>query len=95
MSAPAIDVSYVAHLARIELSAEETATFSKQLNDVLTYVNKLQEADISTVELQGEAADYRNNLRADIERPSLSPALALRSAPAQGQNLFSVPRMVE
>ena len=95
MSSPSIDVSDVAHLARIHLSPEETATFQKQLGAVLEYVNKLKEADISSVQLLGEEADYQNNLRSDVETGSLPTDLALRSAPAQGQSLFSVPRMVE
>ena len=95
MSSPSIDVSDVAYLARIHLTPEETATFQQQLGAVLEYVNKLKEADISQVQLQGEEADFQNNLRPDLETESLPTALALRSAPAQGQNLFSVPRMVE
>jgi aspartyl-tRNA(Asn)/glutamyl-tRNA(Gln) amidotransferase subunit C len=95
MSSPSIDVSDVAYLARIQLSPEETALFQQQLGAVLEYVNKLKEADISGVQLQGEEADFNNNLRPDVESASLPTALALRSAPAQSQNLFSVPRMVE
>ena len=95
MSSPSIDVSDVAFLARIHLTPEETATFQQQLGAVLDYVNKLKEADISQVQLQGEESDFQNNLREDQERESLPPELALRSAPLQAQNLFSVPRMVE
>jgi aspartyl-tRNA(Asn)/glutamyl-tRNA(Gln) amidotransferase subunit C len=40
-SAPEIDVAYVANLARLELSEEETALFRDQLGDVLKYVAKL------------------------------------------------------
>ena len=95
MSSPSIDVSDVAHLARIQLTPEETATFQQQLGAVLEYVNKLKEADVSQVQLQGEEADFENNLRPDVERESLTPEMALRSSPSQAQNLFSVPRMVE
>jgi aspartyl-tRNA(Asn)/glutamyl-tRNA(Gln) amidotransferase subunit C len=41
-SSPDIDVAYVANLARLDLSAEETALFQDQLGDVLKYVAKLQ-----------------------------------------------------
>ncbi len=90
-----IDVSYVAHLARLKLSAEETARFQKQLGDVLQYVDKLQQADVSSVVPAEDAADFRNNLRPDEERPGLPVADALSNAPQQGNNLFLVPRMVE
>ena len=90
-----IDVSYVAHLARLKLSAEETARFEKQLGNVLTYVATLQKADISSVAPMEDAPDFENNLRADVERPSFAPAEALLNAPQQANELFVVPRMVE
>lgn len=93
-SAPGIDVAYVAELARLRLSAEETATFQKQLGDVLGYVDQLKEVDVSQVSLLGEA-DLKNNLRADILQPSLTAREALANAPAQENNLFIVPKIIE
>jgi aspartyl-tRNA(Asn)/glutamyl-tRNA(Gln) amidotransferase subunit C len=89
-----IDVTYVADLARLRLSADEIATFQKQLGDVLGYVSQLKEVDVSHVSLLGEA-DLKNRLRADDLQPSLSPAEALANAPKQENNLFVVPKMVE
>ncbi len=90
-----IDVSYVAHLARLHLSAEETATFQKQLGDVLQYVDKLQKADISSVILAEDEAGFENNLREDVERPSLPLAAVLGNFPQHANDLDVVPRMVE
>ncbi len=88
------DVTYVADLARLRLSAAEVATFQKQLSDVLGYVSQLGEVDVSQVSLLGEA-DLKNRLRADEVRPSLPVAEALANAPRQDNNLFVVPRMIE
>jgi aspartyl-tRNA(Asn)/glutamyl-tRNA(Gln) amidotransferase subunit C len=93
-SSPSIDVTYVADLARLRLSPEETATFQKQLNDVLGYVGQLNEVDVSHVSLLGEA-DLKNQLRADVLAPSLPAAEALANAPQQENNLFVVPRIIE
>jgi aspartyl-tRNA(Asn)/glutamyl-tRNA(Gln) amidotransferase subunit C len=93
-SSPSIDVTYVADLARLRLSPEETATFQKQLNDVLGYVGQLNEVDVSHVSLLGEA-DLKNQLRADVLAPSLPVAEALANAPQQENNLFVVPRIIE
>jgi len=38
-------VAYVAHLARLSFSGEETEKFTSQLNDILLYMDKLNEAD--------------------------------------------------
>ena len=93
-SSPGIDVTYVADLARLRLSPEEIATFQKQLGDVLGYVSQLAEVDVSHVSLLGEA-DLKNKLRADVLVPSLPVAEALANAPAQENNLFVVPRIIE
>jgi aspartyl-tRNA(Asn)/glutamyl-tRNA(Gln) amidotransferase subunit C len=89
-----IDVTYVADLARLRLSPEEIATFQKQLSDVLGYVGQLSEVDVSHVSLLGDA-DLQNKLRPDVLVPSLSVPAALANAPAQDNNLFVVPRIIE
>jgi aspartyl-tRNA(Asn)/glutamyl-tRNA(Gln) amidotransferase subunit C len=93
-SSQSIDVTYVADLARLRLSPEETATFQKQLSDVLGYVGQLAEVDVSQVSLLGEP-DLKNKLRADELVPCLPVAEALANAPAQENNLFVVPRIIE
>ena len=46
MSTPQIDVAYIAKLARIDLTEEETALFSKDLDKVLAYITKLESYDV-------------------------------------------------
>jgi aspartyl-tRNA(Asn)/glutamyl-tRNA(Gln) amidotransferase subunit C len=89
-----IDVTYVADLARLRLSPEEIATFQKQLVDVLGYVSQLSEVDVSQVSLLGEP-NLKNQLRADTLVPCLPVDEALANAPAQENNLFVVPRIIE
>jgi aspartyl-tRNA(Asn)/glutamyl-tRNA(Gln) amidotransferase subunit C len=89
-----IDVTYVADLARLRLSAEEIATFQKQLVDVLGYVSQLNEVDVSQVAAPGDTSS-KNSLRKDEIAPSLSVPQALANAPRQDNNLFVVPRMIE
>ncbi|HEY8966466.1 MAG TPA: Asp-tRNA(Asn)/Glu-tRNA(Gln) amidotransferase subunit GatC [Candidatus Methylacidiphilales bacterium] len=95
MAEPSIDVSYVAHLARLQLSPEETALFQKQLGDILSHVADLQKADVSGVAPIEDAPDFRNNLRDDVERPSFTAAEALANAPQSANDLIVVPRMVD
>ncbi|MCE0483943.1 MAG: Asp-tRNA(Asn)/Glu-tRNA(Gln) amidotransferase subunit GatC [Methylacidiphilales bacterium] len=93
-SSDRIDVTYVADLARLRLSPEETAVFQKQLGDVLGYVDQLAQVDVSHVSLLGDA-DLKNRLRADEVRPSLPVAEALANAPRQDNNLFVVPKIID
>jgi aspartyl-tRNA(Asn)/glutamyl-tRNA(Gln) amidotransferase subunit C len=90
-----IDVAYVAHLARMHLSESEKEKISAQLKDVLTYVTKLNEVDVSAVEPTAHATPLSNVLRKDEVRPSIDPAKVLANAPEEARDLFIVPKIVE
>ena len=95
MAAVDIDVNYVAHLARLSLSPEETQRFGAQLNHVLGYIEKLKEVDVTGIEPTAHAFPMINVMRADQVRPCMDPEEALRNAPAKANGLFMVPKIVE
>jgi aspartyl-tRNA(Asn)/glutamyl-tRNA(Gln) amidotransferase subunit C len=95
MAATEIDVKYVAHLARLTLSPEEEQKFTEQLGQILSYVEKLKQLDVSQVEPTAHAVPLVNVTRPDQIRPSMSNEEALRNAPAKANGLFMVPRIVE
>ena len=95
MSAPQMDVRYVAHLARLSLTPEEEQVFGAQLGQVLDYMAKLNELDVSLVEPTAHAVPLVNVTRPDEVRPSLPPEESLRNAPAAVNGLFQVPKIVE
>ena len=95
MSNVEIDVKYVAHLARLSLSPEEERKIGAQLGNILGYIEKLKEVDVSGVEPTAHAFPLVNVTRADEVRPSMSQEDALRNAPAQANGLFMVPKIVE
>ena len=74
MAAAEIDVKYVAHLARIALSPEEEQQLSTQLGNILTYIEKLKQVDVSSVEPTAHAFPIVNVTRPDEVRPSMSNA---------------------
>ncbi|HJN83631.1 MAG: Asp-tRNA(Asn)/Glu-tRNA(Gln) amidotransferase subunit GatC [Verrucomicrobiota bacterium] len=89
------DIQYVANLARIALSPEEEGKLSTQLGDILGYVKKLEELDVTGVEPMAHAVPMANVLRADEVQPSISQEAALANAPRQANSLFVVPKIVE
>ena len=95
MAAPTIDIKYVAHLARIQLTPEEESRFGAQLGQVLTYIDKLNEVDVSQVEPTAHAVPMVNVTRPDEVQPSLPHEEAMRNAPAKANGLFMVPKIVE
>jgi len=89
------DIPYVAHLARIELSPAEEQKLGAQLGNILGYVEKLKELDVSQVEPTAHAVPLANVTRPDEPQPGLTNNEALRNAPAHANGLFIVPKIVE
>jgi aspartyl-tRNA(Asn)/glutamyl-tRNA(Gln) amidotransferase subunit C len=95
MAATEIDVKYVAHLARLALTPDEEKKLGAQLGNILGYIEKLRELDVTNVEPTAHAVPMVNVTRPDEVRPSLSHAEAMRNAPRQANGLFIVPKIVE
>ena len=77
------DVEYVARLARLSLSDEEKEEFATQSDDILTYMDKLNEVDTTGVEPTSHVISITNVLRDDNVRESLPPEPSLKNAPEQ------------
>ena len=82
-------------MARLNLSAEETQLFQKQLGDVLNYAEKLKEVDVSGVEASAHAVPMFNVFREDDPRDWFTAEEALANAPRKKDNLFVVTKVVE
>ena len=89
------DVEHVAKLARLELTEEELALYTRQLGDILKYVEQLNGADTAGVEPLARAASAGNVFREDQVRPSLERAAALGQAPDADGWFFRVPRIID
>jgi aspartyl-tRNA(Asn)/glutamyl-tRNA(Gln) amidotransferase subunit C len=100
------DVSYVADLAHLDLTAEERARMLKDLNSILDYIDRLNQLDTSNVEPMaqvasryGERKDQTNGfsyaMRSDELRPCLPREEAMRNAPASDGTFFKVPKVIE
>lgn len=89
------DVNYVAQLARLKLSPEEEKKIGAQLGDILGYIEKLKEVDVSGVEPTAHPFPLVNVTRPDQTRPSLPHEDAMRNAPQTNNGLFVVPKIVE
>lgn len=89
------DVSYVAGLARLSFSNEAKAKMAKELEDVLCYMEKLNEVDTSDVEPMMHVLDVSNVFREDVVGESLSREEAFRNAPNTDGEYFLVPRILD
>ncbi|RUM48886.1 MAG: Asp-tRNA(Asn)/Glu-tRNA(Gln) amidotransferase GatCAB subunit C [Hydrogenothermus sp.] len=89
------EVVKVAKLARIELSEEEIEIFSKQLPQILDFIEKLNELDTSEVSPFYEIIDANAPLREDTPKEGLTNEEALENAPQKANGFFVVPRVVK
>ncbi|MDD3581462.1 MAG: Asp-tRNA(Asn)/Glu-tRNA(Gln) amidotransferase subunit GatC [Desulfobacca sp.] len=87
-------VNHVAQLARLTLSAAEVELFTRQLNDILGYVEKLNELDTTGVPPMAHVLEISNAFRDDAVKDSLPVEQALQNAPAQERGGFLVPRII-
>ncbi len=90
-----IDVAYVAQLARIDLTDEETRLFQGQLAHILDYFHQINELDVSEVEPMAHAVPVNNVFREDRVRPGLDHEEVMSLAPGLREEQFEVPRIIE
>ena len=87
-------VKQVAGLARLSLAEAEVELFTRQLNDILNYVEKLNELDTTDVPPMAHVLELNNALREDEVQDSLPLEEALANAPDRQRNSFAVPKII-
>jgi len=94
MSVTIKDVERIAALARLEFSQEEKEKFTRQFNDILAYMEKLNQLDTSNVEPLSQVIELKNVFREDEVKPGLTQEQALQNAPAKNDKFFKVPKVI-
>ena len=90
-----MDIEKVARLARIEISREEMEVFGRQLDQILTYMEQLNQLDTEGVEPTSHAIPFYNAFREDQAEPSFPREDVLGIAPEEEMKHFKVPRIIE
>src|SRR5690349_543128 len=89
------DVEHVARLARLELGPEEKERMQRELNGILTYIDKLRGVDTTSVEPTSHAVPSTNVMRDDVVQPSFPQSDMLSNAPDRSGDFFRVPKIIE
>jgi len=92
------EVRYVADLANLKLSSEEITRLSKDLDEILTHIDTLNELDTSNVQPMAQVlsdAGETATLREDREIPPIGNQAALANAPLAGGGYYKVPKVIE
>ncbi|MEN9214825.1 MAG: Asp-tRNA(Asn)/Glu-tRNA(Gln) amidotransferase subunit GatC [Gloeomargarita sp. DG02_4_bins_56] len=89
------EIAHLAHLARLELTPEETAALSNELGAILDYMAELQTLDLRDVPPTAHAVDTANVVRPDQPVPSTLTDVLLQAAPAPEDHFFQVPQILK
>jgi aspartyl-tRNA(Asn)/glutamyl-tRNA(Gln) amidotransferase subunit C len=98
------DVLRAAELAHLELSPEEVETYRDQLDEILSYVDKLNELDLANVQPMAQVlypaarnahSDDRPELRDDVLLPCDVAGPVLAQAPDAAKPFFRVPKVID
>ncbi len=95
MSLTKQDVEKIAHLARLELSAEQLAAFQTQLSAVLDYADMLTELDLDGIEPTAHAITRQNVMRPDVVEPGLTVEEVLQNAQHTAENQFMIQSVLD
>ncbi|MCF6271393.1 MAG: Asp-tRNA(Asn)/Glu-tRNA(Gln) amidotransferase subunit GatC [Melioribacteraceae bacterium] len=95
MSVTKNDVEHIAKLAKLEIKEDEINEFTSQLNQVLEYVDKLNELDTENVEPLSHPVEGENVFRDDILKNSISTDDALKNSASKTDEYFKVPKVIK
>ncbi|BHH85477.1 Asp-tRNA(Asn)/Glu-tRNA(Gln) amidotransferase subunit GatC [Desulforhopalus sp. 52FAK] len=88
------EVEHVANLARLNLSEGELETMTGQLDNILSYVDKLEELDTTDITPTTHVFSVSNAFRKDVVKDSLDQSEAVKNGPVQNGEFFQVPKVI-
>lgn len=95
MSVTVDQVRYIASLARLRFTDEEEKRLADEMNEILGYVEKLNELDTSGVPPMSHVLDLHNVVREDVAEPRISRDEALKNAPDADSAYIRAPKVIE
>ena len=94
MSVTKKDIEKIAELAQLKFSEDELESFTPQMNEILNYMEKLNELDTDNVEPLSHPVEQTNVFRKDELKKSLTTEEALKNAPEKNEHHFKVPKVI-
>jgi len=88
------EVEKIAELARLEFSENEIEHLTKDMNQILHHMDKLNELDTSNVEPLSHPIEVKNVFRDDELKESIKREDALKNAPDKDEEFFKVPKVI-
>jgi len=87
-------INKIAHLAKLKFDKETSDKMTKDLNQILEWVEKLKEVNTEGIEPLTGMSEEVNVMRDDVAEDTLSHETALSNAPKKDSNYFRVPKVL-
>lgn len=88
------EVQHLAHLARLELTEDETAHYAEQLSAIVDAVARVSDVAADDIPPTSHPIPVTNVFREDVARPGLDRATIAAAAPSWEDDRFKVPRIL-
>lgn len=95
MSLTTDDVKKIAHLARLNMTENELASYATQLSKILDFVEQMNQADTSGIEPLAHSLDLTQRLRPDVITENNQRDSFQKIAPKTEAGLYLVPVVIE
>jgi aspartyl-tRNA(Asn)/glutamyl-tRNA(Gln) amidotransferase subunit C len=95
MSVTKDEVKYIASLSRLEFNDSELEDFTNEFNQILNYIDKLNELDTENIEPLSHPIERKNVFREDKLVESINRDDALKNAPDKTDEYFKVPKVIK
>lgn len=89
------DIKHIANLSMLNLSDEEIEKYTKDMEQIVGFANKVNEIDTSSTEISAFSNDNVNIFRKDEVRKSLDRELLLSNAPSSNGEAYSIPNVMD
>jgi len=95
MSVTKKDVEKIAQLAKLKFEDSEMDEYTKDMNNILAYMDKLNQLNTENIEPLSHPNEDSNVFRNDELKPSISSEDALKNAPEKDDRFFKVPKVIQ
>jgi aspartyl-tRNA(Asn)/glutamyl-tRNA(Gln) amidotransferase subunit C len=89
------EVDKIAKLAQLQIDDATREKMVSQLGNILQYMDKLNDADVTDVDRSAGALEAHNVLRQDVQTPSPGPSVTLANAPERDEDFYVVPGILK
>ena len=88
-------VQHIAHLARLEFQGEDLKAIKGDMQNIISFMDKLSELDTDEVEPLIFMSDEVNVLREDLVEQTVTSEKALKNAPKKDSDYFRIPKVLD